>query len=467
MRCYICDGTDHQVFKPGEMHSTSEMRVCKGCGNVMHTIVSTPESDAKIREYYRSAYRPAPTIANLLTTTNKLNYVRMTIDPLIERMRDALHSDKGGDAAAPRALIAADIGCATGYLVNYMRRAGLRATGCELTLTYRRFAEAYYGVPITEDLERKHRYDLLTMYHVLEHLPDPDKKLADYVSLLADDGRFFISVPEWFDVLEEASGSEMSSFDHLFHKDHINVFSAQSFKNLIDKAGLVIESEDHLQYGQTYVLRKRTAADVGSAFVAEDWKAQVEKLQRAKAAIDLYNKRDYRGAINIWPKFPEAHLKMIMEVNGKEPAMQRELFLALKPTLGDNHRIMRTLGVWLYQQQQYEEAIQVFEAVLQVRPGADVYVWLGWCFREMGPQNFKRACAMFYKAAESDPRKWADMYGSICALSVRLPAWDEVATERTKEALLANSGRVPALIDPVMEPELAAKAKARQESAAA
>jgi 2-polyprenyl-3-methyl-5-hydroxy-6-metoxy-1,4-benzoquinol methylase len=470
MRCYVCDSTDHEVFAPGQLHSTSEMRVCKACGNVMHRVDSTPEGEAKMRAYYRTEYRPAPNVANLLTTTNKLNYVRMTLDPLIDKMKMALDVKAGGAGGPePRKLIAADIGCATGYLVNYLRRKGLRATGCELTLTYRRFAEHFYNVPIKEDLETKHRYDLLTMYHVLEHLPEPDKKLAQYVSLLADDGRFFISVPEWLDTLEEASGSEMASFDHLFHTNHINVFTAQSFKNLMAKAGLVVESEDHVQYGQTYVLRKATQADTdaGSMVVRpEDWQEVVDKLKRTKAAIEAYQKKDYKGAIAIWPKFPEAHLKLIMEVHGKDPDAQRELFEAMKPILGDNHRVMRNLGVWLYQQQMYDGAVQVLEAVLKVRPGADVWVWLGWAYREMGPQFYKQAAYAFAKAAEADPRKWADMQNSICALAVQQPTWDERATEAAKDALFKASGRIPQLIDPLMDPELAAEAKARQEAKA-
>ncbi len=463
MRCYACDSTDHEVFAPGTLHGTSEMRVCKGCGNVMHTVVSTPEADARMKEYYRREYRPAPTVMNILTTTNKLGYVRMTLDALTDKM--ATERD--------RPLITGDIGCATGYLVNYLRRRGHRATGCELTIAYRRFCETFYGIPITEELTPKHKYDLLTMYHVLEHLPEPDKRLAEYVKLMADDGRFFLSVPQWGDVLEEASGSEMASFDHLYHKDHINVFSKQSLQNLFARAGLVIESEDHEQYGQTYVLRKKTPSElVGhdgaaiggeSVIVKEDWQAVVAKLKAAKAAIEAYVKRDYKAAIAIWPKFPEAHLKLIMEVNGKEPAVQRELFMEIKPSLGDNHRILRALGVWLYQNQQYEDSLQVFEQVMRVRPGADVHVWMAWCYREMGPAFYKKASAAFFKAADADPRKWAEMYNNICALAVKLPAWDEVAAERTKEALFAQSGRVPSLLDPVMDPEAAEEARKRRE----
>lgn len=446
IRCFVCDsGADNIHIEPaGTLHSKSNMAICKTCGNIFHLVPTGSDADKKMKDYYRYNYRPAPNIGNLITTGNKLGYVKMWIDPTIAKLREEV-----GD----RPLVGADIGCATGYIVNYLRKIGVKATGCDYTVTFRRFAEHFYGTPVTEELEPKHKYDFLSMYHVLEHIPEPDKILSKYVSMLSDNGRMFISVPEWLDTLEEASGSEMASFDHLFHKDHINVFTVTSLKNLFAKCGLVVEKEDHIQYGQTYILSKAKSPEARPALAVEPWEKQLGSLKTAKDAINDYAAKDYKSAIHRWPKFPEAHLKLIMDSNGKDPQVQAEMFEAIRPILGDNMRVMRTLGVWLYQNQEYDGAIQVLEQVQATRPNAEVWVWLGWCYREKGEAFYKKAMAAFFKAIEQDPRKWADMMGAICALAHKLPAWDEVATARAKEALFAQSGRIPDLIDPVMEPE--------------
>ena len=175
MICYVCASdnwypvtVDRQVpggvpgeTKPSPIHSTSKIIVCKNCGNACHEVDVTTEE--KLKDFYRKEYRACPDTRNLMTTTRKLNYVMVFL-------RDFLKDKKG--------LVIGDVGCATGYLVNAFRQLGHRATGSELTLTYRRFAEHYYGVPVTEELETKHRYDLIVIYHVLEHLMEPDKKLA-------------------------------------------------------------------------------------------------------------------------------------------------------------------------------------------------------------------------------------------------------------------------------------------------
>lgn len=443
IRCFVCDSgpTDIHIEPVGKLHTQSNIGVCKVCGNVFHLVPTGPVAEKKIKDYYRHTYRPAPNIGNLITASNKLGYAKMWLDPLIADLKGILKRD----------LVGADIGCATGYLVSYMRKCGIKATGCDLTITYRRFAEHFYGCPTTEELEPKHKYDLLTMYHVLEHIPEPDKILANYVAMLSDEGRMFISVPEWFVNLEEGDGSETASFEHHFHKDHINVFSAQSLKNLFAKVGLVVEKEDHIQYGQTYILKKAASPEARPPRVNEPWEDRLKQLYTAKQAIEAYARKDYKAAIHLWPRYPEAHLKLIMEVNGKDPAVQAELFEGIKDILGENMRVMRTLGVWLYQNERYDDAIKVLEQVQSIRPSAEAWVWLGWCFREKGEAFYKRAMSCFFKALEQDPRKWQDMMGAICALAHRLPAWDEVAAARAKEALFAQSGQIPVLRDPVME----------------
>lgn len=435
MTCYSC-GTLNDWHSMGAINPERELKVCKSCGTVAYHV--EPQSEEAIREYYRVAYRPAPTHANLITTTNKQNYVRLALSNFFAGWK----KDKD------RPAVIGDIGCATGYLVSYFRKLGHKATGCELTRSYRRFAEHFYGIPIPEDLEKKHKYDLLTMYHVLEHLPQPDIKLKEYVDLLADDGHFFISVPEWFDTLEEASGSAISDFTHLFHKDHINVFSAQSVKNLFAKVGLEIVEEDHTQYGQTYLLKKSDPVKTLVNFKKEDWQERVNDILRAKAAIDAFKNKQYKEAIDLWPKFPEAHIQIILGQNSKEPDVQRELWQAVKPLLEGNPRLTLSLGMWLYQQKEYDKALEVFTGLTQVRPNGDLFVFMGWCNDEKG--DYRRAMACFSRAAEMDPRKWVEMNNRICALAVKLPAWDEVAAEEFKQTIMAKSGFKAELKDPAI-----------------
>ena len=89
MKCYICDTEDwHKITIPGDggtripIHSKGCLQICKQCGNSCFDVDSTQEE--KVKEYYRKDYRPAPNISNLITTTHKVNYVRVFLTDLLK-----------------------------------------------------------------------------------------------------------------------------------------------------------------------------------------------------------------------------------------------------------------------------------------------------------------------------------------------------------------------------------------------
>jgi 2-polyprenyl-3-methyl-5-hydroxy-6-metoxy-1,4-benzoquinol methylase len=428
MICYVCDADSWHSL--GDINKARELRVCKSCGSAAYRV--EPEEELKMRDFYRREYRPDPTIANLITTTHKQNYIKLFLTDFLK--------DKAN-------LTVADIGCATGYLVSFFRNLGHRATGCEYTITYRRFAEHFYGIPVTEDLEKKHKYDLLSLYHVLEHMILPDKKLAEYTACLKDDGHFFVSTPEWLDTLEESSGGNIISFEHLFHKDHINVFTKTSLQNLFRRSALEVVKEDHVQYGQTYLLKRGEARGI----VSENWETIAKQITDSKAAIDLFLAKKYADALTVWPKFPEAWMRVIFEDAMKDPDRQAATFEEAFKVLPDNNRLRLAYATWLYMRQDYERALPAFDAIMKVRPNEDVLMHMGWCFTHLG--KGREAARCYLAASIMNPMKWAEAMDLACKATSSLKTWDELAVEKFKEELYAKSGAAPALRDPVMEPE--------------
>jgi 2-polyprenyl-3-methyl-5-hydroxy-6-metoxy-1,4-benzoquinol methylase len=438
MKCYVCDGSN--LHSMGSIHSKSEIVVCKTCGNVMHRVDVTKEEDLK--NFYRTEYRPAPNHMNLLTTTHKRVYIARFLNDFISE-RDPKKTGK--------AMICGDVGCATGYIPAWLRGLGHKATGSELTITYRRFAEAFYGIPIPEELEKKHKYDLITIYHVLEHLIEPDKKLSMYRDMMSDDGRIMVSTPEWFDVLEEASGSNMQSFEDLFHKNHINVFSAISLKNLFAKVGLEIVKEDHVQYGQTYLLKK---CEPSALKVTEQWEAQVEKIEKIKKAIGLHVSGKHELALEVWRRFPEAWIALAHGKESKDPERQADIFSRALAVLSDNMRLLMAYSTWLYMREQIGEALKVYKVIEQSKPNETLLIFMGYCYGKMG--KFKEAAKCFYDASEMAPTKWSECMDQICAIAVNQPCWEERALNAISEEVLKKAkqeGKVPELVDPAMSQE--------------
>jgi len=403
MICYICD-TDN--WKSTELSSVGDLRVCCKCGNVAYKIENDDEQ--KMRDFYRKTYRPDPNVGNLITTNHKLQYIRVFLREYFQELGD-------------RKIFFGDIGCATGYIMSFFKRNGHKVTGCEYTLSFRRFCEKWYGIPVPEDLYRKKPYDMLCLYHVLEHMVQPDKKLVDYTSLLKPDGRFFISTPQWLDTLEEASGSPIVSFDALFPKPHINVFTEISIKNIFAKVGLEVVKEDHIQYGQTYLLKKGEAR----TFKKEDTKEVIEKLVKTKEAINLYISGNPEEAVSVWPKFPEAWVQLLINKNMKDTEKQKEIYEQAEKFLKTNCRWRVTSGFWNLQHKRYQDAIKDFSYVMQFKPNEDIAILIGNCFMEMN--NFDEAFPLFEMAHNINPQKWVECMNKMAKCASSTPTWDERA----------------------------------------
>lgn len=431
MKCYVCDKDDFHSFE--KLHPERELLCCRECGAVMFKV--EPEEEAKVLDYYRKEYRPQPNHMNLVTTTHKLNYVK-------NFLRDHMHGKEK--------LLCGDVGCATGYLVHEFARNGHRATGCELTLTFRRFSEHYYGIPIPEEFPEKHKYDLITIYHVLEHLIQPDVKLKKYVDLLKDDGRLMIATPEWYGILQEASEDSVGTFDKLWHKDHINVFSRQALQNLFAKCGLEIEKFDHLAYGQTYLLKKTATP---AKIVPEKWEEQVAKTLKAREALNAYHAKQFKKAVEAWPLFPEALLAPIFSTYAKDLDKQTDEFAKLKaiPEIWELPKVRWAYGTWLYQQQSWAETLEHFSYVMQVKPNEDILLQIGLCHMFMN--RGKEAIDCFYGSAEMNPQKWMEATDLMCKVASGMPSWDERAKEEFVKQMLEKTQFKPTLNLNVEEPE--------------
>ena len=438
MICYACDNSN---WKKLDVTEQKQMMVCKTCGNLVYEV--DPADEPKIKQYYTKEYRGRVSHMNLLTTNRKLQYVMKFLDPILKEANEQ-----------KKKLVCGDIGCATGYLVNALRRMGHKATGSEWTISMRRMAEHYYGIPITEELETKHKYDLLIMYHVLEHLIQPDKKLEHYQSLMQQDGKFLISTPRWLDVLEEPGGMPLTTFDHIFHKDHINIFTENSIKRLFLKCGFIWEYENHNVYGQTYILKRingECPIDPKSLYENPD---EVElKLRLAKEAISLFKERKYREAIEKYPKFPEAYINHIMNTNvRKDVGLAKDVFDEALKVMPDNLKLNLQYGIWLYQQEKFEEALKIYDMVLKVKPTEDIFVYKGWCLKMMG--QGKEASKYFNTAATMNPQKWIECQDQIISICTDIPCWQEKAENELKEKLLQESKVNIKPIDKVMDEEI-------------
>ncbi len=132
-----------------------------------------------------------------------------------------------------------DIGCATGHLLAAPKRRGWEVTGIEFSEWAARVAREQFGLEVLvgaiESLTLpEKRFDVITAYHVLEHLPNPAMTLGHLSRWMKDDGLLVIRLPN------------LRSFDAWYYQDqwrgwdvpfHFYHFSPKTLKRLLGVAG--------------------------------------------------------------------------------------------------------------------------------------------------------------------------------------------------------------------------------------
>jgi SAM-dependent methyltransferase len=135
-----------------------------------------------------------------------------------------------------------DIGCGRGLLLNKLRQRGWEAVGTELSEDAAAYARHYLKLPVfTARLEeigfRSGEFDLIILWHVLEHMHCPLAALSEVSRLLKPGGMLVLSVPN-FGSWEARWGRR-----HWFHLDvprHLTHFTPRTLEGALRGVGLQV-----------------------------------------------------------------------------------------------------------------------------------------------------------------------------------------------------------------------------------
>ncbi len=124
-----------------------------------------------------------------------------------------------------------DYGCGTGSFLNYCLEKGIDAYGIEPSVHARaKHARIHDSI---EHLQEK-QFDVITLWHVLEHVYTLDSTLDQLKSCLRNTGTIFIAVPNWQSPDAQHYKSEWAAYDvprHIWH------FSQKNMTDLLKKKG--------------------------------------------------------------------------------------------------------------------------------------------------------------------------------------------------------------------------------------
>lgn len=136
-----------------------------------------------------------------------------------------------------------DVGAAGGAFVAAAGRAGFTATGVEPAPAFARYARETLGVDVrdgrVEDVQPGEA-DVITLWHVLEHVPDPVDALRRLREGLTPGGHLVIEVPNLGSVAADLHGA---AWTHLDAGTHVSHFTHASLGAAMRAAGLAPTTE--------------------------------------------------------------------------------------------------------------------------------------------------------------------------------------------------------------------------------
>jgi SAM-dependent methyltransferase len=169
-----------------------------------------------------------------------------------------------------------DIGCGDGIFVGLALKAGLDAYGVDQSqaaaeLASQRAPGRIYCSSEQDLVEKAERFQLITLFHTLEHMVDPFRYLKNLQRLLTRPGGLVIQVPNGGSLQARLFGRRWYGFDC---PRHVYNYSLDSLLYLLSSAGYRIQRIRH------FSLRDNAAAFVSSLVPSLDpMSAKVRSLR--------------------------------------------------------------------------------------------------------------------------------------------------------------------------------------------
>lgn len=147
-----------------------------------------------------------------------------------------------------------DIGCGTGEFANVMKQDGWAVRGIEPGDGAREMAKKNYGLDVQPEEAIANiapaSMDVITMWHVLEHVPDLQGRVQELKSILKQDGLLIVAVPNRNSHDAAYYGKNWAAYDvprHLWH------FRPQDIRALFAPHGFEVKEVLPMKFDSYYV----------------------------------------------------------------------------------------------------------------------------------------------------------------------------------------------------------------------
>lgn len=209
---------------------------CENC-----TLVYTTSVPKNIGDYYKSdEYISHSEKKTLLSSVYKI--VQRTT---LKSKRRLIQQYSTGNSLL-------DYGAGKGDFASYMIKSGFEVSGFEPDSEARDLASKKNQINLIDSVDRipDHSIDTITMWHVLEHIPNPNDIIQQLLRKLKKGGTLIIAVPNYNSFDGSHYGKYWAAYDVPRHVTH---FVVESMRFLLKQHGLKIIQTKPMWFDSTYV----------------------------------------------------------------------------------------------------------------------------------------------------------------------------------------------------------------------
>lgn len=225
IQCKICASNDLGLFLSSNLLSANENEIkfstqkdrlfrCENCGFIFLENFSIPELEKEYQnDYYLKDFQREEHV--LYLNHLRLNKIKFFINSNIAVL---------------------DVGCGKGYVLFLLKKRVKSIFGTELNkasvLNLKKENFEIYN----DFVEINRKFDLITVYHVLEHVAEPKVFLASVQKLLHTNGKIVIEVPN----IDSFSFRKNKEKWFYLQKEHLCYFNEKSLEKLFKDLNLRI-----------------------------------------------------------------------------------------------------------------------------------------------------------------------------------------------------------------------------------
>lgn len=138
---------------------------------------------------------------------------------------------------APGALL--DVGCAVGFFLEHAQRSGWSVAGVDVSAWARERMRERFGIPAQPTLfaEPSSSFDVITMFQVLEHMPDPGTALAQAHRCLRPNGTLVIETWDRSSPVARLFGKH---WQQVTPPSVVHLFTRKSLHALLERCGFKV-----------------------------------------------------------------------------------------------------------------------------------------------------------------------------------------------------------------------------------